>query len=132
MGWKFWESLKSEAAERSLEQLQSREAGSVVEASSSAGAQTDRAGSFSLVVDGVSTTGRSTVATGVIESGTARVGMHLTIIDLHAGPVTCRLSGIEVARRSVEQAGVGQHVGLVLHRVRRQRVSCGALVTGRE
>lgn len=64
------------------------------------------AGSFQMVVQDVFTiTGRGTVVTGTIDSGTVSVGDRVTVATV-GGPVVSTVKGIEMFRKQATSAGV--------------------------
>lgn len=72
-------------------------------------------GPFRMVVEDVfRIQNRGTVATGRIEAGSVRVGQQVRI--LRAGTVlsTTTVTGVEVFRKVLESASVGDNVGLLL------------------
>ncbi|HWM75720.1 MAG TPA: EF-Tu/IF-2/RF-3 family GTPase [Nocardioides sp.] len=115
----FWRRKKSEA-EVSLEQLQAG-AESVPAAPS---------GPFSMTIEDVfAITGRGTVVTGRIATGTIRTGMPVTVTTSTRSIATA-VSAIEQFRRTAEQASAGDNVGLLLDGVARHDVKRGDVVTG--
>jgi elongation factor Tu len=115
----FWHRKKSEA-ELTLEQLQ-------------AGAEpipVTPSGPFSMTIEDVfAITGRGTVVTGRIATGTVRTGMPVTVTR-SAGPITTTVKAIEQFRRTADQAGAGDNVGLLLDGVARHDVERGDVITG--
>ncbi|RLV48196.1 hypothetical protein D9V37_19205 [Nocardioides mangrovicus] len=139
MGWKFWRSEKSDA-EVSLERLQAGMAdptpvppASTGDAASAPG--TSPAGSpsgFEMPIEDVFTiTGRGTVVTGTVALGTVRVGQQVAVRRLTGGsPLPTTVTGIEAFRKLLDEAGVGDNVGLLLRGVDRADVNRGDVVTG--
>ncbi len=87
-------------------------------------------GELALDVEDVfSITGRGTVVTGLVAAGTVRVGDHVRI--LRAGQEVARggVSGVEMFRRTVQQASAGDTVGLLVAGISRDQVERGDLVT---
>lgn len=81
------------------------------------------AGPFRMVVEDVfRITGRGTVATGKVELGTIRVGQEVRI--LRAGTVlsTTTVTGVEMFRKVLDSATVGDNVGLLLKGVTDENV----------
>lgn len=64
---------------------------------------------------------RGTVATGVIDTGSVRIGDVVRFGDGDAA----RVDGIEVFRKSLDEAGEGQTVGLLFKDVEKGRLSPG-------
>jgi elongation factor Tu len=114
----FWHRKKSEA-ELSLEQLQSGAEPIPVSPS----------GPFSMTIEDVfAITGRGTVVTGRIATGTIRTGMPVTVTR-SAGSIATTVTAIEQFRRSADQAGAGDNVGLLLDGVARHDVERGDVIT---
>jgi translation elongation factor EF-Tu-like GTPase len=114
----FWNRKKTES-ELSLEHLQAG-AGSVAPATS---------GPFSMTIEDVfAITGRGTVVTGRVATGTVRTGMPVTVTRASA-PIATTVTGIEQFRRTAEQASAGDNVGLVLDGVARHDVTRGDVVS---
>jgi elongation factor Tu len=114
----FWQRKKTDA-ELSLEQLQ-------------AGAESIPAvasGPFSMTIEDVfAITGRGTVVTGRVATGTIRTGMPVTITRASA-PIATTVTGIEQFRRTAGQASAGDNVGLLLEGVARHDVKRGDVIT---
>lgn len=87
-------------------------------------------GELALEIEDVfSITGRGTVVTGTIATGTVRVGEQVRV--LRAGQEVARgaVSGVEMFRRTVQEANAGEMVGLLIAGVSRDQVARGDLVT---
>jgi translation elongation factor EF-Tu-like GTPase len=114
----FWHRKKSEA-ELTLERLQ-------------AGAEpipVTPSGPFSMTIEDVfAITGRGTVVTGRVATGTVRTGMPVTVTRASA-PISTTVTAIEQFRRTAEQASAGDNVGLLLDGVARHDVTRGDVVT---
>lgn len=84
---------------------------------------------FQMVVEDVfSITGRGTVVTGTIGSGTVSVGDRVTVATA-SGPGVCTVTGVEMFRKQVKTADAGSNVGLLLDRARREDVTRGAVIS---
>lgn len=80
-------------------------------------------GSFELVVEDVfSITGRGTVVTGRVISGSIRVGENVTILP---SGMSTTVTGIEQFRKSLDYAQAGDNVGVLLRGVSREDVQRG-------
>ena len=80
------------------------------------------AGGFRMTVGDVfSIAGRGTVVTGRVEAGSVRVGDTVRVNG--ARPVS--VDGIEMFRKTVETAGVGDNVGLLVRDLRREDIDRG-------
>jgi elongation factor Tu len=69
---------------------------------------------------------RGTVVTGVVELGPVRVGQTLQIDDGES----VRVDGIEAFRKVLDEAQVGDNVGLLFRDLDRHRIQRGAVLTG--
>ncbi len=72
--------------------------------------------------------GRGTVVTGRVATGTVRVGMPVTVTRASA-PISSTVTAIEQFRRTAEQASAGDNVGLLLDGVARHDVTRGDVIT---
>ena len=80
-------------------------------------------GSFELTIEDVfSITGRGTVITGRVSSGTIRVGDEVTISP---SGIRTTVTGIEQFRKSLDYAEAGDNIGMVLSGVSRDQVQRG-------
>lgn len=77
-------------------------------------------------------TGRGVVAVGVIEAGTASTGDDVQITENGATIDYATISGVEMLRRLVDTATVGDHVGLLLRGVTQDDLRRGMVIVGRE
>lgn len=68
---------------------------------------------------------RGTVATGRVESGTLRVGDTVQI----DGALVARVDAIEVFRKSVDEAGVGDNIGVLFKDIEKGQVDRGSVLT---
>ena len=83
-------------------------------------------GSFELVVEDVfSITGRGTVVTGKVSSGTINVGDEVLIFN---NGIRTKVTGIEMFRKQCDNATVGDNVGILLNDVSRDDVERGFLI----
>ncbi|MDR0593262.1 MAG: ankyrin repeat domain-containing protein [Bifidobacteriaceae bacterium] len=81
---------------------------------------------FQMVVEDVfSVSGRGTVATGAVALGAVRVGDEVMIHRRDGGILRSAVTGIESFKRLADQAGVGDHVGLLLRGIARDDISAG-------
>ena len=67
-----------------------------------------------LVEDVFTITGRGTVATGTVRSGVLRVDDDIVVLRGGALQARTRITGIEAFRKQMDEAHVGELVGLVL------------------
>jgi elongation factor Tu len=81
------------------------------------------------IEDVFSIRGRGTVVTGRIERGTLHVGDAIKI-ETWNGMVETVVTGLEMFRRSIEQANVGDMVGVVLRDVAKEAVRRGDTLMG--
>ena len=68
---------------------------------------------------------RGVVATGRVESGTLRVGDTVQI----DGTASARVDAIEVFRKSVDAANVGDNIGVLFRGVEKGQLGRGAVLT---
>jgi translation elongation factor EF-Tu-like GTPase len=88
-------------------------------------------GSFRMPVQDVfSITGRGTVVTGRIESGTVRVGLQVNVVRDGAVAFTTTVTGVEMFRKVLDTATVGDNVGLLLKDLGKEQLHAGDLVQG--
>lgn len=84
---------------------------------------------FHMVVDDVFfITGRGAVVTGMVGSGAVAVGARVTIERAGRPPLAAEITGIEMFRRKVRQANVGDNVGLLFRGLTRDDISGGDVV----
>jgi LSD1 subclass zinc finger protein len=85
--------------------------------------------SFSMtVVDVFSIKGRGTVATGRIESGTLRVGDQVRIMRANGSSKMTTVSGVEMFRKMLPKAKVGDNVGVLLKEVAKNDIQPGDIL----
>lgn len=84
-------------------------------------------GDFLMVIEDTFTiTGRGTVVTGTIASGTIHVGDKVKIRHVATGEVSATtVTGVEMFRRILDTASVGENVGLLLRGVKRDELERG-------
>ena len=68
---------------------------------------------------------RGTVATGRVESGTLRVGDTVQI----DGTLDARVDAIEVFRKSIDEANVGENIGVLFKGVEKSQLNRGSVLT---
>ena len=68
---------------------------------------------------------RGVVATGRVESGVLRVGDTVNI----DGGSGVRVDAIEIFRKSIDEANVGQHIGVLFKKIDRSEIDRGAVLT---
>ena len=85
---------------------------------------------FMYIEDVFTITGRGTVATGTILSGKFKEGEEVILGKLSddAEDITTYLTGIEMFRKSVEEASAGENVGFLLRGVEKSQVSRGDVI----
>jgi elongation factor Tu len=86
---------------------------------------------FLLTVDGsLNISGRGTVCTGTIESGTVKIGDDVHLIGLKRKPTISQVTGIESFKKQLDEGRAGDNVGVLLRGVTREQVNRGqCLVT---
>ncbi len=89
----------------------------------------DDAKPFLLPVEDVFTiSGRGTVATGRVERGVAHVGDPVEIIGLQDKPSTSVITGLEMFRKSLDEAMAGDNVGALLRGIDRNGIERGQVI----
>ena len=92
-------------------------------------ARTASGGQFRLVVEDVFfITGRGTVVTGTIDTGSVSVGETVSI-QTAAGTLSSTVGGVEAFSKRLSTASAGENVGLVLEGVSRDAVNRGDVLT---
>ncbi len=83
---------------------------------------------FLMAIEGVfSISGRGTVATGRIEAGKVKVGDEVDLVGF--GPtVKTTVTGVEMFRKSMEDAMAGDNVGLLLRGVKKEDIERGMVL----
>ena len=88
-------------------------------------------GTFRMPVEDVfSITGRGTVVTGRVESGTVRVGMQVNVVRDGGVATTTTITGVEMFRKVLDSAGVGDNVGLLLKGLAKTELHQGDVIQG--
>lgn len=80
------------------------------------------------VQDVFSITGRGTVITGQIESGTVKIGDTVTLRRTDGSSRDVTITGIEMFRKMLDTAEKGDNVGLLLRGVGRNEVNRGDIL----
>ena len=84
---------------------------------------------FLMPVEDVFTiTGRGTVATGRIERGTAKVGDNVEIVGMKEEKKSTVITGLEMFRKTLDEALAGDNVGALLRGVERNEVERGQVL----
>ena len=84
---------------------------------------------FLMPVEDVFTiTGRGTVATGRIERGTAKVGDAVEIVGMKEEKKSTVITGLEMFRKTLDEALAGDNVGALLRGVERNEVERGQVL----
>ena len=84
---------------------------------------------FLMPVEDVFTiTGRGTVATGRIERGTAKVGDNIEIVGMKEEKKSTVITGLEMFRKTLDEALAGDNVGALLRGVERNEVERGQVL----
>lgn len=81
------------------------------------------------VQDVFNITGRGTVITGQVESGSVSVGDEVTIQRANGTMVKSVVTGIEQFRKLLNSAGPGDNVGLLLRGLSKSDISKGDVIT---
>jgi elongation factor Tu len=81
---------------------------------------------FRLTVEDVFViTNRGVVATGRVESGTLRVGDTVRV----DGALEARVDGIEVFRKSIDEAQAGDNIGVLFRGLEKSQLNRGSVLT---
>jgi len=84
---------------------------------------------FLLAVEDIFTiTGRGTVATGRVERGRVKVGEEVEIVGLRAEPKRTVVTGLEMFRKTLEEALAGDNIGVLLRGVEKDEVERGMVL----
>ncbi len=84
---------------------------------------------FLMPVEDVFTiTGRGTVATGRVERGTVKIGEEVEIVGLMDAPKKTTVTGVEMFRKTLDQAVAGDNIGALLRGVQRNEVERGQVL----
>lgn len=98
---------------------------------SASGAGVAGDGTFRMPVEDIfSIQGRGTVVTGRVEAGTVRVGMQVNVVRDGGVATTTKVTGVEMFRKVLDSATVGDNVGLLLERLGREDVHQGDVLQG--
>ena len=81
------------------------------------------------VEDTHSITGRGTVVTGRLERGTVKVGDEVEIVGLHAEARKTVVTGVEMFRKTLDQAVAGDNIGCLLRGVDKEQVERGQVLS---
>jgi translation elongation factor EF-Tu-like GTPase len=68
---------------------------------------------------------RGVVATGRVESGVLRVGDTVQI----DGSLGARVDGIEVFRKSIDEASIGDNIGVLFRGLEKRQIGRGSVLT---
>lgn len=80
------------------------------------------------VEDTMSITGRGTVVTGRVERGTVKVGEEVEIVGLVATAKKTVVTGVEMFRKTLDQAVAGDNIGCLLRGVDKEEVERGQVL----
>ncbi len=81
------------------------------------------------VEDTHSITGRGTVVTGRVERGTVKVGEEVEIVGLHSEARKTVVTGVEMFRKTLDQAVAGDNIGCLLRGVDKEQVERGQVLS---
>ena len=70
------------------------------------------------------------MVTGQVESGTVRVGMPVNVVRDGGVAFTTTVTGVEMFRRVLDSATVGDNVGLLLEGLGKEQLHAGDLIQG--
>ncbi|MCF8232893.1 MAG: elongation factor Tu [Bacteroidales bacterium] len=80
------------------------------------------------VEDVFSITGRGTVATGRIETGTIKTGDPVDIIGMGAEKLKSTVTGVEMFRKILDYGEAGDNTGLLLRGINKEQISRGMVI----
>lgn len=80
------------------------------------------------VEDVFSITGRGTVATGRVERGTLKVGDEVEIVGLSTEKRKTTVTGVEMFRKTLDQAFAGDNIGCLLRGIQRNEIERGQVL----
>ena len=80
------------------------------------------------VEDVFSITGRGTVATGRVERGTVKVSDTVEIVGLADKPKSTVVTGVEMFRKTLDQAVAGDNIGALLRGIQREEIERGQVL----
>jgi len=80
------------------------------------------------VEDVFSITGRGTVATGRVERGTLKVGDEVEIVGLTTEKKKTTVTGVEMFRKTLDQAFAGDNIGALLRGIQRTEIERGQVL----
>jgi elongation factor Tu len=80
------------------------------------------------VEDTMSITGRGTVVTGRVERGTVKVGEEVEIVGLVSVAKKTVVTGVEMFRKTLDQAVAGDNIGCLLRGVDKEEVERGQVL----
>ena len=84
---------------------------------------------FLMAVEDIFTiTGRGTVATGRVERGKVKVGEEVEIVGLRAQAKKTVVTGIEMFRKTLDEAVAGDNVGVLLRGVEKEEIERGMVL----
>ncbi len=81
------------------------------------------------VEDTMSITGRGTVVTGRVERGTVKVGEEVEIVGLVSVAKKTVVTGVEMFRKTLDQAVAGDNIGCLLRGVDKEEVERGQVLS---
>ena len=85
---------------------------------------------FLMPVEDVFTiSGRGTVATGRVERGTVKVGDPAEIVGLQEKPTETVVTGVEMFRKTLDQAMAGDNIGALLRGIDRKDIERGQVLS---
>ncbi len=84
---------------------------------------------FLMAVEDIFTiTGRGTVATGRVERGKVRVGEEVEIVGLRAEAQRTVVTGLEMFRKTLDEAVAGDNIGVLLRGVEKEAIERGMVL----
>jgi elongation factor Tu len=81
------------------------------------------------IADVFTIVGRGTVVTGQVESGSVSTGDTVRLTGPGGLPREIEIAGVEMFRKQVDTANAGDKVGLLLHKVDKQSLGRGDILS---
>lgn len=100
----------------------------IKEAYENATTETDDGNFYMPVEDVFKITGRGTVITGQVKSGTVKVGDTVTLLSSTKGERQLTVTGIEAFRKEKEEATKGDNIGVLLADITREEIERGDVI----
>ena len=85
--------------------------------------------SFKMTIDDIFTiTGRGTVVTGTVEIGSIKIGDKILVVRLNGEKIPSTVTGVEMFRKLLTTATVGDNIGLLLRGIEKGMLTKGDVI----